>query len=381
MLGLCLLASLGAGLTLSVVGPVVPAMAVRLHAHESDLGIVFGANFLISTLTTPLAGRVVDAVGPRLVLPLGELVMALGVVGEGLAGSLSLLTAAAALTGAGIGINTVCVNFTVSSLYPARREAVLNATNVFFGAGAFLAPLLSSIGLARLGGYTPAFVVIALLLALPALPLLAGLPRTRPATESPASAAASLRSLARERWLWRYGAIGFLYLGAEIGFGGWIVAVFLHATRLNTAAAAPVAALFWLCLALGGIPTGFGLRHGLPPARIIIMGAGVAALSSGALAVFSSVAPVAVVCAALMGLSCAPIFPLNIAAATHAASLRVPGTVGGATALVFLLGQLGGAVIPFSQGLLFRVGPGPTMALTCACCLLIVVIQRVGRST
>lgn len=348
-------------------------MAGRLHVGEGSLGLVFGASFLASTLTTPLAGRALDTIGPRIVLPLGQILVALGALGEGTAGSLPLLTAAGALAGIGIGVNNVGINVTASLFFPQRREAVLNALNAFFGTGAFLAPLLGEASVAWLGGYTPAFVVTAALFALPALLLFVGLPRGFTRIEA---APTRLPTLLRERWLWVHGAIAFLYLGAEIGFGAWIVAVLQHADHLSPTAAAPVAALYWLCLALGGIVTGYALRRGLPSARIVLIGAGAATVTAGALAAFNGVTPITVLAAALMGLSFAPIFPLNIAAAGRMATLRAPGSVGGATALVLMAGQLGGAVIPFGQGLLLGLGPGITMALTCLCSALILSIQR-----
>jgi fucose permease len=312
------------------------------------------------------------------VLPLGQVLMALGALGEGFAGSLSLLTMCSALAGIGIGINNVGINVTASQLYPERGEAALNALNAFFGTGAFLAPLLGEASVAWLGSYTPAFVVTAALFTLPGLLLYAGLPR---ATSAPVDAARTrLPLLLRERWLWARGAIAFLYLGAEIGFGGWIVTVLQHADHLSPEAAAPVAALFWLCLALGGIVTGYALRRGVSSAHLVLTGAGAATVTAGALALFSGVTPLAVFAAGLMGLSFAPIFPLNVAIVGRIAGRRALGAVGGATALVLMAGQLGGGVLPFCQGLLLGLGPGATVALTCLCSALIFVVQRASAS-
>lgn len=373
LIGLCLLTSFATGILLSITGPTVPAIAARLHLHESDLGIVFGANFLTAALTTPLAGRIFDSLGARLLFPLGLAAMALGALGEGAARSLPLLTAAGALAGLGIGINTVCNNVTASALVPARSEAILNGLNAFFGAGAFLAPLLAGFYLTRLADYTPVYLTAAVLLALPALPLWIGLPRGR---MGQAGDIARARTLLAEPLLWAHAAISFFYLGAEIGFGGWVVAVLQHTAHLSPAAAAPVAALYWLFLALGGLPTAYLLHHGTAPARIITAGALGAALAAALFVAFSHVVPVAVVAAALIGLSFSPILPLNIAAAVRVAGLRAPGAIGGATALVLMCGQMGAAALPPVQGLLLGVTPGLAVAMTCVCSLLMLGLQR-----
>ena len=368
-----MLAALANGVLLSIVGPTVPAIAARLHVRESDMGIVFGANFLIAALCTPVAGRLYDLVGPRVMLPCGLFFMTLGALGEGFAPTLPLLALAAVVGGLGIGINTVTNNVAPSALYPERSESVLNMLNALFGTGAFLAPLIAGFSLVRLGGYAPAYVTTAVLLAIPAVLLFVGLPPGRP---DGAEHATHLRALLSIRILWAYAAISFLYLGAEIGFGGWIVVIVQQMAHVSAAAAAPIAAVFWLFLALGGIPTGLLLQRGVAPGRLVAVGAGVAALTAVALALAGTAAALAAALAALLGLAFAPIFPLTIAGAVRVVARQAPGAVGGATALVLMAGQFGAATVPPLQGQLLRGGTLAAVAVTAACALAMLVIQR-----
>jgi len=374
LFGLCLLVSFGTGCLVSVVGPTVPALALALHVREDSLGVVFAANFLLASAGTALTGRLFDRLGPRVLLPAGIFAMALGALGEGVAPSLFLLTLAAGLAGLGAGVMNVGINATASQLYPERRERVLNVLNALFGAGAFLGPLVAGFALARLGEYLPAYAAVAVLLALPLPSLLRGLPRQAAAPDDQGQGE-SMRALLARRALWTPIAIGFLYLGAEIGFGGWIVAILQRAARLSPRDAAPAVAVFWLFLALGGIPTGYLLRHGVAPARIVQGSAALAALASATLIVSGGVVPVAVAACAMVGLFFAPIFPLTIAAAVDAAGARAAGAVGGATSLVLVAAQIGAATIPPLQGLLLRAGPGWALAVTCGCSLLILAVR------
>lgn len=381
LLGLCLLVSCGTGCLTAIVGPTVPALAHALRVREDSLGAVFGANFLLASLATALAGPIFDRSGPRLLLPVGLLAMALGATGEGLAPSLPLLTLAAALAGFGSGIINVGVNTTASLLYPERSERVLNILNALFGAGAFLAPLLAGLALARTGGYRPAYVAVAVLLVLPILPLRLGLPRwsqSRRRDRSRSGRRGGTRALLARRALWAPMAVGFLYLGTEIGFGGWIVAILRRIARVSAQDAAPAVALFWLCLALGGLPTAYLLRRGTAPTRIIRWGAALAACATAALALFGAAVPVALAACALVGLSFAPIFPLTIAAAARAGG----AASGAATSLMLVAAQLGAATLPPLQGFLLGAGPRPTAALavTCACSLLIMAAQGMGAA-
>ncbi len=381
LLGLCLLVSLGTGCLTAIVGPTVPALAHGLHVREDNLGVVFGANFLLASAATALAGPVFDRSGPRMLLPIGLLAMALGTIGEGLAPSLPSLALAAALAGLGSGIINVGVNATASLLYPERSERVLNILNALFGVGAFLAPVLVGLALARLGGYRPAYIAVAALLALPILPLWIGLPprsqRQRRGIDR-AGHGGGTRALLARRALWAPMAVGFLYLGAEIGFGGWIVAILRRTAYMSAGDAAPAVALFWLCLALGGLPTAYLLRRGTAPTRIIRWGAAGAACATAALALFGANVPLALTACALVGFSFAPIFPLTIAAAARAGGSA--SGAGGATSLMLVAAQLGAATLPPLQGVLLGVGPTPALALTCACSLLIMATQGIASA-
>ena len=358
----------------SVLGPTLPMLAAYLHVPESGMGIVFGANFLAATVATPLAARAFDLLGARVLVPLGLLAEALGVLGQGVAVSLPLVAAAAALSGLGMGSGVVCGTITVGSLFPDHREASLNVQNACFGLGAFLAPLLARFSLLQFGAYQPAYVITAAMLAIPVVPLWIGLPAGR--TYGQSRHHVSSRFMINDRRMWAYAVLSFFYLGTEIGFGGWIVVMLQRMSHLTPVAAAPIASIYWLMLAVGGVPTAVLLHRGVPPAGIISTSAACAAATAIALMFFGAVIPVAVVTAALMGAFLSPILPLNIAAAGRRAHERSPGTMGSSTALVLMAGQLGGTVLPPLQGLLLTVGPRVAIAQACVGSLAILAIQH-----
>ena len=368
-----MLASLANGVLLSVVGPTVPAIAARLHVRESDMGVVFGANFLIAAFCTPVAGRLYDLVGPRVMFPLGLTCMALGALGEGLAPSLPLLALAAIVGGLGIGINTVTNNVTPSALYPERSESVLNLLNALFGTGAFLAPLAASFSLMHLGGYAPAYIATAALLAHPGdltLRGLAGGPAGgRGAHHAPTRAAGGARTvgvwrhqlpLSRRRdRLWgldrghrppdgaRQHRCGSAHRGVVLAVPG-------ARRRADSVPAAP--------RRRARAPHRARRRRG----RACRGGAG-ARRRHG---------PAGGGDRRAIGLAFAPIFPLTIAGAVRVVAVRAPGAIGGATALVLMAGQFGAATVPPLQGMLLRGGTLPAIAVTCVCSLAMLVIQR-----
>lgn len=368
MLGFLLLTSLGTGVVLSIVGPTVPAIAAHLSVPETALGIIFTANFLTATIATAVSGALFNRLGGRVLVPAGLATMVLGLLGEGAAGTLPLIVLAAILAGAGTGIINVSVNAAAARLYPTRRAAVLTWLNVCFGVGAFLTPLAAGLSLVWLGGYTPAYITGAVILALPILPLLLGLPASDSSTSGRlASWLPAVRSLLRDRTLCLMMALAALYLGAEIGFGGWVVTLVARMTHLPPAQLAPTASAFWICLAIGGAPTALLLRRGVPPRRLIVLGALAATVATLLLLVVGGSVLLAITCCALLGLAFAPILPL-------ATSLAVgrgadDGTDGARIAAVFTVGQIGAATLPALQGALLGVGIGPALGMTAACCL------------
>jgi fucose permease len=367
--GFLLLISFGTGVVLSILGPTVPAVAARLGVPVTALGVLFTATFLMATLATATSGALVNRIGNRALIPIGCVAMALGLLDEGTTGTVPLVALGAVFAGAGTGIINVCVNAAAARLYPARRDNVLTWLNICFGVGAFLTPLAAGFSLTRLGGYTPIYIAGATLLVVPVLPVMRGLPVSHMeavGSRSPAKRAAVL-SLLRDRNMLLLTAVATVYLGAEIGFGGWVVSIVAAMTHLAPAYLTPAASAFWICLAAGGVPTILLLHRGIPPRRLIVLGALGAAGESVLLLVVGGSAPLAIACCALIGLSFAPILPL--ATALAASGGDADRSDGMRIAALFTCGQVGAAALPALQGMLLAAGPRPALLLSSAAAL------------
>ena len=371
VLGFLLLASLGTGVVLSIFGPTVPAIAARLGVPVAALGIVFTASFFSGTLTTIASGALFDRIGARALIPAGLAAMAVGLLGEGTAGALPLVVIAAVLAGAGTGVINVAVSAAAARLYQERRATVLTWLNVCFGVGAFLTPLAAGLSLTRLGGYSTVYIAGAVIVVLPIVPLILGLPAAEAGVARQSAGLGTVLTLARDRNLQLLMALSGLYLGAEIGFAGWVVSIVATMTHLPPAQLAPAASAFWVCLAVGGAPTAFLLHRGVAPRRLIVAGALASVVGALLLFVVGGSAPLAVAACALIGLAFAPILPLTTALAVgqgqrHGAT---DGSDGARIAAIFTTGQIGAATVPALQGALLGVGVGPALGLTAACAL------------
>lgn len=373
VLGFLLLTAFGTGVVLSILGPTVPAIAAHLGVPEAALGIIFTATFLAATVMTATSGALFNRLGARALVPAGLAAMALGLLDEGKAATLPLVVLGAVLAGVGTGIINGSVNATTARLYPARRGAMLTWLNVCFGVGAFFTPLAAGLSLTRLGSYTFTYLAGAAILALPILPLIRGLPAAaaaeaiRPSDAYPSGARTTVFTLLRDRNLRLLMALAGLYLGAQIGFGGWVVSIVAGMTHLPPGQLAPAASAFWICQAAGGAPTVLLLRRGIPPRRLIVLGALAGAAGSVLLFVLGGSVVLAIACCALIGLTFAPILPLTTTLA--AGQGDADKSDGVRMAAIFTTGQAGAAILPALQGALLGMGSGPALGLTAGCAL------------
>jgi fucose permease len=313
-------------------------------------------------------GRASDRFGPRGVLAASMLLMGSGTLGVTVAPRLLALLAAALLLGLGFGGVLAAGNLLIARLFPTRGTTALNAVNLFFGVGAILGPAI--VGLAGAYLWTPQialWVGSGLLVAL--APLIFRCAARLPAAHSlPAVAGSS-----SNRWApWLLGLLLLVYVGTEVGFGGWLTLYMISSTNLDAGIAALVASGFWLALTTGRA-LGAGLGFRLVPTMVLMIsllgmlcGAALLALSVGGAA--WSIAGVL-----LFGLSCGPVFPTVLALVAGGS-----GGSGVAASLVLALGNSGGLVVPALLGLLLtQSGAGAMAGLLLADSLTLVLLGTV----
>jgi fucose permease len=141
-------------------------------------------------------------------------------------------------------------------------------------------------------------------------------------------------------------ALFFVYVGTETCMGGWIAA---YAHRLDSGSRAFWAvtpSFFWGALLLGRFVAPLALRH---VREIRLAAAGVALAAFGILVVLAAkTIGFVILGASVAGLGLASIYPINVSMLSHwfgEMSTRVSG-------IVFALGSLGGAILPWLVGVL-----------------------------
>ena len=231
----------------------------------------------------------------------------------------------------------------------------MNGLHFFFGVGSFLSPIIIAQAVLVGGDITWAYWALAVLI-LPAAIWLLRWPSPAATVTSQNDAAGDLPR-ANPLLVALIALFFFLYVGAEVGFGGW---VFTYAVTLDMSGettAAYLTSAFWGALTLGrllAIPIAARVRP-----RFILLSDLVGCLASvGVIQLWSGSLTALWVGAFGLGFSMASIFPTIISLAER--RMTITGRV---TSWFFVGASIGGMSLPWLIGQLFEsVGPRAMMS-------------------
>lgn len=357
------LAFIALGLTTAVLGPTLPGLAAQTGSQIGQIGILFTAQSLGNVVSSLVSGRLFDRAPGHPLIAIQLLVIAIMLALTPFANQLVWLAAIMFVIGAGLGTLDVGGNTLLVWIWHHDVAPRLNALHFFFGVGALVSPIIAAQVIARTGGIDATYWLLALLL-LPLPFIFFRLPSPTHYHEARRLAATPPPLLP----LLLLVAIFFFYVGAEVGFGGWIYTYAVETGLATASAAGYLTALFWGALTLGRLLT-IPIASRIRP-RYLLMIDIVGMLVSLTLLLFGFRAPALVWAASFgMGLSAANVFPTLISMAEH----NMPIT--GSTTRWFLVGSsLGGITIPYLIGQLFEQR-GPTSMIAClGLCVLVMTL-------
>jgi len=171
----------------------------------------------------------------------------------------------------------------------------------------------------------------------------------------------------------------FVYVGSENSVGGWVAS---YARRISTDSStfwAITPSFFWGALLAGRALAPMALRK-VHETKLAGMGVALAALGMGLLLLAKTMTPV-VIGASLAGLGFSSVYPINVSLLSHwfgETTTRVSG-------VIFAIGNLGGAVLPWVVGALSTKLGSLRAGLTVPLCgalgmLLFYLLHRSGKS-
>jgi FHS family Na+ dependent glucose MFS transporter 1 len=358
------------GLFGASMGPTLPYLAQHTGSRLSEISFLFTARALGYLLGSLVSGRLYDRLPGHRVLAGVLLLMAAMMAIVPTVSVLWLLAIVLLILGLGEGGLDVGGNALLVWVYQDRVSPFMNALHFFFGLGAFVSPIIIAFAIQASGDVTWAYWALALLM-LPPLLWIIRLPSPKPMVVTEAH-----RSGGANRVLLALLVLSFfVYVGAELSFGGWIYTYALTLELGTATSAAYLTSLFWGALMLGRLVS-IPLAMRYPPTTILpvdLIGC-LAAMSIILLWPESAVALWVGTFGA--GFMMASIFPTMISLAERYM------TITGQVTSLFLAGSsIGSMTLPWLIGQLFEpVGPWVTMAVISASLVLELALYLLIRT-
>ena len=348
----------GLGLSLGAFGPTLPGLAARTGVGLGDIGVLFVARSLGFLLVSVRGGRLYDRVPGHRVMAAMLSVMAAMMALVPAVPRLWPLAVVVAVLGAAEGTLDVGANTLLARTHGARVGPYMNGLHFFYGVGAFAAPLVVARLVAHAHGLAHTYWSLALLL-LPVAAWLARLP------SPPVRVSSNEEDAGRvgRRTIVLVALFFFLYVGAEVTFGGWVYTYAVASRPGAETAAAYLTSAFWGALTLGRLAAVPLAARFSPRALLAADLAGCFCSLALILSRPDSPAAFAVGTVAL-GLSMASVFPTMFALAGGRVVLtgRVAGwLIVGASA--------GSMFLPWLAGRLFEAAGPRSMPVAVACAL------------
>jgi MFS family permease len=323
------------------LAPRIPAIKSNLDLSDGALGAAltgFAAGLFAGTRA---AAWLVDRFGSRRVVRTGLPLLALALVGPGLAGDLAGLTVALAILGLASGLLDVAMNAQAVEVERGYARPILSGLHGMWSLGLLVTSVVAA-GVAAAGvGVRTAFAAAAVVLVPVAIVVPLGLlPRGEPATRSRVLERAGRTRLPVA--VLALGAIGFCSFLGEGAAADWSGVY----ARDTVGAGSGLAAFAFTAFAVGMVASRFSadrLAAASGPVAVVRAGGVLAGLGL-ALGVAILAWPATFVAFALLGLGLAPLVPIAFSAAGNLG--------GGARALgwVVTMSYLGSVLGPAAIG-------------------------------
>jgi MFS transporter, FHS family, glucose/mannose:H+ symporter len=328
------------GLATCLLGPILPVLSAKWSLSDTQGGWLFAAQFAASTV-----GAIVSSYAPRRSIVLGFAALATGLTVLA-AGHYRVALAAFALIGVGLGAAVAATNLIFGTEYPERRGSLLTGVNLFWGAGAVLAPELVALAV-RANAVRLMLVLLAVCAVLTSGAFTAFL-RRRDAEPESTAAHSDAKITAASFVL--FSAMLFLYVGAETAIAGWIATYAHRLSGLNVEQASLFVAAFWVSVVVGRVIV-VGLLRVLSEPAVLLGGLTIAMTGVAAL-LFPHAPKTAFAAVVIAGLGFAPLFPLSVA--------RMLARTGRSrhTGWIFAICGAGGAVVPWIMGVVSQYSGG-----------------------
>lgn len=344
------------GMGMAILGPSLPTLAENTGSTIAQISVLFTASSAGYFVGSVFGGRLYDHYSGHPIIAILLGFIAFGFVLIPFVPLLWLLVANLFLLGIFQGILDVGGNTLLIWVHRQEVGPYMNALHFFFGVGTFISPIILAQAVLLTSNINMGYLAIALLF----LPMLFFVIR-QPSPSAPTAAEemadkGQQDSRKRAILILFTAAILFFYVGAEIGFGGWIYTYALELNLANATTAAYLTSAFWGAFTVGRLAS-IPLATRFRPRVLMLVDFSGCLLGMGIIVLLSQSQIALWGGAALVGFSMASVFPTTISLAERRMTIT-----GQTTSLFFIGVGLGSMLIPWLMGQLIEpIGPQAAM--------------------
>jgi len=328
-------AILGGCLTLP--GTLLPLLVERFGIRLVEAGSMLAAQPVGYLLAVLAAGRLIAAYGTRRVLAAGMSTAALGFAGFGLISTWAGGAVMMFVSGLGFGVMEVGTNSLLIVAGGERRSNLLNLAHLFFGVGSFITPVLVTqavgAGLSWRLTFIAAGTSAVAVAGAWALFDVHDVAAVQPAVGG--------QAVLRSRLALLFAAMLGVYVGTEMGIGGWLTKYMVGVRDVTLTYAGNALSVYWLGLTGGRLGLSV-LSHRIREEVLLVEMTTLATVAIGAALIVRQPMGV-VICAAFIGLGFSGIFPAVIALGGRSH----PHDAAQVTSVMIAGAGLGGIIIPW----------------------------------
>ena len=344
---------IGIGLSMSALGPTLTKLADQTGTVLAEISLLFmakSAGYLIGTF---IGGRLSDRLPGNPLIAISLLTMAGMLALTPVIPVLWILSGALLIMGIAEGVLDVGANTSLMWSHGDRIGPWMNGLHFFFGVGAFLCPIIIDWTELRTGSITWSYWILAIMIVPSAFWILA-----RRSPRNPNDGEENGNGPADMTLVPLMALFYFTFVGAEMGFGGWI---FTYATKLGIAdesGARLMTSVYWGALTIGRL---LAIPIAARFSNKIILAVDLAGCILSVLLIMLFPENTAVLWAGAFGFgfSMASLFPTGLNFAQGLMSIT-----GKITSWFLIGGSLGSMIIPWTIGQFFEsVGPGAMLYL------------------
>lgn len=339
------------GLAAASFGPTLPGLAEHVRSTIGQISYLFILRSLGYLIGSLLAGRLYDRVKGHPLMSGMIFIIAIAMVLIPVIPTLWLLAAVLLTIGTAEGLLDVGGNTLLVWVHRDKMGPYMNGLHFFFGLGAFLSPIIIAQAVLQSGDIYWAYWALAMLMLPPAL-WLARLPSPSPiVTAANAAARPALPLL-----IAMIALFDFLYVGAEVAYGGWVFTYAITLQLGTPAVAAYLTSAFWGALTAGRLLS-IPIAARYTPRSILLVDLLIVLASLGVILALPELFTALWVGTLGVGFGMASIFPTLLTLAER--HMTITGFV---TSWFFVGSSLGGMTLPWIIGQLFEpVGPQVVM--------------------